>query len=367
METFVQIRNLSRRFVSHPAVQQVSLDIQKGMIHAITGESGAGKSTLLRLIAGFEVPDDGAIRAGDRVLVDLAQKIILPPEKRRVGMVFQETALFPHLTVSQNIGYGVDRRERKERVRELLQLVHLEPYASRYPHEISGGQAQRVSLARALAPRPDLLLMDEPFNSLDWSLKQHLLPEIKRAIGSFGMTTIFVSHDRNEVFDLSDHISIMQAGRIIQTAEPRQIYAQPDSCYVAEFFGDANFLHRNDGSFMIRPEHIFFQPAGANKIPPAHTSTEAIILEKCYRGDHDEYWVEADALALGFSGVLVLQVRDYRLNGALSPGDGVASSSPATESGLRSEASVPATESGLRSEASVRISFHPKHLVRLKR
>ena len=326
MEAFIRIRNLSRSFGSLPAVQEAALDMHPGVIHALTGESGAGKSTLLRLIAGFETPDKGSIQAGERVLTDSAQGIMLPAEKRRVGLVFQENALFPHLTVAQNIGYGVLRRERDERVRELLGLVHLRPYAGRYPHQISGGQAQRVALARALAPHPDLLLMDEPFSSLDRSLKKHLLPEITAAIKAIGMPTLFVSHDRDEVFDLADSISIMQGGCIIQTGEPRQLYEQPLSCYVAEFFGEANFLHDSAGTLMIRPEHIRMggKPALEDSDKGSDSgqviAAEARILEEHYRGNHNEYWVEVDNLGSGLSAPVLLQIRDHHQNSHELPG-----------------------------------------------
>ncbi len=306
-EAFIRIQNVSRSFAGYSAVDAVNLRLPKGIIHALTGESGSGKTTLLRLIAGFEIPDSGSITVGERILTDQARGIMLLPEKRQVGMVFQENNLFPHLTVAQNIAYGVEKRHRRARVEKLLNLVHLEPYAGRYPHQISGGQAQRVALARALAPEPDLLLMDEPFSSLDHRLKTHLLPEIKRTIQTVGITTIFVSHDRNEVFDLADEISVMRDGAIVQSGKPRQLYERPVSCYVADFLGEANFLHGQDDTLMIRPEHIYIgqlSSEGGQSI-----SSAARIIECYYRGNYHEYWAEAEFPDLNIQTPLILQIR----------------------------------------------------------
>lgn len=336
--SFVRTTDLSRSFAGHAAVAGVSLDLRRGLVHALTGESGSGKSTLLRLIAGFEKPDTGNIVVGGRILANHEQRIMLPPEKRRVGMVFQENALFPHLTVAENIAYGVERRKRPERVRELLQLVHLTDYADRYPHQISGGQAQRVALARALAPEPDLLLMDEPFSSLDRRLKTHLLPEIKRTLQAIGITTIFVSHDRSEVFVLADNISIMREGHIVQSGAPAELYEKPLNCYVADFFGEANFLHDSSGTFMIRPEHIFIGTS-----PAEHIGSEARVLQSYYRGEYREYWVEADCsncFNLDIQRPLLFQIRHYR---------------------EEAQQIIPQVGDLLN------INFHPKNLIRLER
>ncbi|WP_052078492.1 ABC transporter ATP-binding protein [Spirochaeta lutea] len=273
-----------------PAVQGVTLGLQAGEIHAITGESGSGKSTTLRIIAGFENPQAGRVLIQDRLVADAEAGKSLAPEKRNIGMVFQDHALFPHLTIQENIGFGLTRSSGlskpaiRERIDELLEIVHLRPFRRKYPHEISGGQAQRVALARALAPRPAVLLMDEPFNSLDVRLKQHLIPQVRQAIQATQTPTLLVTHDRNEAFDLADRISIMHQGRILQSGSPQELYERPVSCYVAEFFGRASMLHRRGETYMIRPEHLVFTPLAEE----TSSVMEIEILGRYYRGHHWE-------------------------------------------------------------------------------
>ncbi|AHC14170.1 ABC transporter ATP-binding protein [Salinispira pacifica] len=355
----LEVNGLSKRFSlrTPPAVNQVSIRVNEGEIHALTGESGSGKSTILRMIAGFEVPDEGEIVLKGKTVSRARPPLHLVPEKRSVGMVFQDNALFPHLTVAGNIGYGVSSDLRRQRVEELLELVHLTPYARRYPHEISGGQAQRVALARALAPGPDILLMDEAFNSLDRRLKMHLLPEIRRIIHSVGIPLLFVSHDRNEVFDIADRISIMHEGRILQTGTPSQLYGEPVDCYTAEFFGDANFIRREGATYLIRPEQLRIctpeskkDDPGAERDEPGvkqagpgiekhdpgvkqagpgqkrasasrggrqpadSASFSGRILERHYRGDHLELWLSCSHPEWGPENTAMkMRVQDHRI------------------------------------------------------
>ena len=236
------IQRLTRRFGSHTAVDTVDLNLPAGQFMALLGPSGCGKTTLLRLIAGFEQVDAGFIMIGGRTVVSVCGAG-MPPEQRRVGMVFQDYALFPHLTVAQNIAYGLPRGGgRDERVNELLNLVGLTEAGRRMPHELSGGQQQRVALARALAPRPALILLDEPFSNLDAGLRQAIRADVRAILRREGATALFVTHDQEEALSMADRVAVMIGGRIVQTAAPRVLYEQPVNRDVAEFVGAANFL-----------------------------------------------------------------------------------------------------------------------------
>ena len=231
---------LRKRFGDVVAVDDVSLEVRRGEFLAVLGPSGCGKTTLLRLVAGFERPDgggieiDGAAVAGPRQLV--------PPERRRIGMVFQESALFPHLDVAGNIGFGLPRRRRESRIAELVALVGLAGLHARMPHELSGGQQQRVALARAMAPDPTLILLDEPFSALDATLRAQLRGEVREILRAAGATTVFVTHDQGEALEISDRVAVMRAGRIEQISTPDELYLRPINRFVAGFVGEANLL-----------------------------------------------------------------------------------------------------------------------------
>jgi iron(III) transport system ATP-binding protein len=302
-QSSLRVEGLHRRFKTSikAAVDHANLEIAPGEIHALTGESGSGNSTLLRIIAGFERSSAGSIVLNGKTLFDIHSGVSIPAEKRNIGLVFQDHALFPHLTVAENIAYGLKKKMRTERVTRMLDLVHLAPYANHYPHRISGGQAQRVALARALAPQPELLLMDEPFNSLDRRLKRSLLPEIRRIIKAANVPALVVSHDRDEVYSLAERISIIREGSILQSGKPEELYERPRSCYVAEFFGEANFLKDGDRTLMIRPEYIGISAKSEREY-------RGRIIDEQYRGDRHEYRIE---ISQGrFSGQF-LTVRDY--------------------------------------------------------
>ncbi len=225
-----------------PAVKELHLQVEKGKIVSLLGPSGCGKTTTLRLIAGFERPNGGKIFLGGRI-VSSEDGIWIPPEKRGVGMVFQDYALFPHLTVEENIGFGLKKsHHKKDRTREVITLVGLIDYVKRYPHELSGGQQQRVALARALAPRPAVILLDEPFSNLDAQLREHMRQEIRDIINIEGTTALFVTHDQREAFELSDHIVVMNGGIIEQQGAPRDLYLNPANVFVANFLGKSNIL-----------------------------------------------------------------------------------------------------------------------------
>ncbi|CAN5527065.1 ABC transporter ATP-binding protein [soil metagenome] len=231
---------LSKSFGDVVAVDDVNLDVQPGEFLGVLGPSGCGKTTLLRLVAGFERPDGGGIEVGGRAVAGPRRN--LPPEQRRIGMVFQESALFPHLDVAGNIGFGLPRRGRETRVAELVALVGLAGLQHRMPHELSGGQQQRVAVARALAPDPALILLDEPFSSLDAILRSQLRTEVREILRSAGATTLFVTHDQGEALEISDRVAVMRAGRIEQISTPEELYLRPVNRFVAGFVGEANLI-----------------------------------------------------------------------------------------------------------------------------
>jgi iron(III) transport system ATP-binding protein len=240
-EMTVRCEGLRKTFRHTPAVRRVDLTVNKGEILALLGPSGCGKTTTMRLIAGFERADAGSITIGDRQVV--GPQIFVPPEQRQVGMVFQNYALFPHLSVADNVGYGIKRgADRAQRIREVLALVGLEGLEGRMPHELSGGQQQRVALARALAPRPQVLLLDEPFSGLDAGLRDQVRGEVARILRESGATVIVVTHNQDEALFLGDRVAVMNEGYIEQVAPPEELYLQPASRFVAEFMGTAFFL-----------------------------------------------------------------------------------------------------------------------------
>ena len=239
-ELALRALSLTKRFGPITAVDDVSLDVRRGEFLGVLGPSGCGKTTLLRLVAGFERPDAGGIEiAGEAVS---GPRRHVPPEGRRIGMVFQESALFPHLDVAGNIGFGLSRRGRDARIAELVALVGLAGLQRRMPHELSGGQQQRVALARALAPDPAIIMLDEPFSSLDATLRAQLRGEVRDILRAAGATTLFVTHDQGEALEISDRVAVMRAGRIEQLSTPDELYLRPVNRFVAGFVGEANFL-----------------------------------------------------------------------------------------------------------------------------
>ncbi|MBF0125928.1 MAG: ABC transporter ATP-binding protein [Magnetococcales bacterium] len=230
-------------YKGHQVVRNLSFDVLKGEMISLLGSSGCGKTTALRAIAGFTPLQAGTITLGGQVISRAG--FTLPPEKRRVGMVFQDYALFPHLTVEANVAYGLQGRAREEKraiTRDMLHLVGLAGLKGRYPHELSGGQQQRTALARALAPHPELILLDEPFSNLDVDLRERLSMEVRQILESQGMTGILVTHDQHEAFAWGDKVGVLQAGGLCQWGTPYEIYHQPKDCFVAGFIGQGTFL-----------------------------------------------------------------------------------------------------------------------------
>jgi iron(III) transport system ATP-binding protein len=238
----LSITGLHKAFGPHPVLTGVDLDVPAGAFTAILGPSGSGKTTLLRLLAGFEQADAGTITIGDRV-VDGPGAVHVPPERRHIGYVPQEGALFPHLTVAANVGFGLPPKERRgRRTGELLEAVGLAGLGNRYPHQLSGGQQQRVALARALAVQPDLVLLDEPFASLDAHMRASVRADVQQICLSAGTTAILVTHDQDEALSMADRVAVLRDGRIVQYAAPQDLYMRPADPALARFVGDANLI-----------------------------------------------------------------------------------------------------------------------------
>ncbi len=237
----VTVGGLSKSFGGEEVIKDLDLQVPAGAMVALLGSSGCGKTTLMRCIAGLERPDTGTIEIGHRVVSSPLS--FIAPERRHVGMVFQEWALFSHLDVQSNVAFGLSRHERKTgRVDEVLELVGLGALSKRMPSTLSGGQQQRVALARALANRPSVILLDEPFSSLDAGLRVQVRAEVKRLLGSLGTTALFVTHDQEEALAMGEWVAVMCDGVIVQQARPNELYAAPATRTVAEFLGDANFI-----------------------------------------------------------------------------------------------------------------------------
>ena len=243
--TALEVQNLVKHFQGSQssAVNGVSFGLSDNEILALVGPSGCGKTTTLRLIAGLEQPDSGLIRLSDRIVA--SDSVFIPPEKRGVGMVFQDHALFPHLTVYDNVAFGLRGKtpsEIRTMVGEMLHMVGLLSYSKRYPHELSGGERQRVALARALAPRPVLVLMDEPFSSLDADLRAGVREHVRGILKTMRATVIFVTHDQEEALFMGDRLAVLQKGQLEQIGTPEEIFHESNTRFVAEFMGDSDFL-----------------------------------------------------------------------------------------------------------------------------
>jgi putative spermidine/putrescine transport system ATP-binding protein len=303
MSTAIELRGLSRHFGDVRAVDDLDLEIADGEFFSMLGPSGSGKTTVLRLVAGFEQPTHGTI------LLDGVDVTAQPPFARDVNTVFQDYAIFPHMSVRQNVEYGlrvkkVPRSERRTRAEEALATVRLEGYGDRRPHQLSGGQRQRVALARALVNRPKVLLLDEPLGALDLKLRREMQIELKEIQREVGITFVFVTHDQEEALTMSDRIAVFNEGRIEQLASPVQLYEHPASAFVAGFVGTSNLLTGQvaekllgeEGTFVIRPEKIrLVAPEEAPAADPSTCTASGVVREVVYLGASTHTVVDLDA------------------------------------------------------------------------
>ena len=273
----IRLEGVTKRFGQVAAVDETSFCVERGEIVALLGPSGCGKTTLLRLIAGFERPDAGTVEVAGREVAGHGSWV--SPEQRRVGMVFQDYALFPHLSVTQNVGFGLPRLARASRVGELLSIVGLDGLGARYPHELSGGQQQRVALARALAPAPDLVLLDEPWSNVDPFLRDTLRAEVSEIIRPLGVTVVLVTHDREEAFSLADRIALMRDGKVVQEGTPEDLYFAPASRWAAAFVGAGNLLTGRVAAGLVETPIGSFPANGASTALAAEVLVRPELLE----------------------------------------------------------------------------------------
>lgn len=309
---YLKLRNVTKTYSVQqiPAVSDLSFSLEYGEILALLGPSGCGKTTTLRLIAGFEHHHKGQICLAGKTVSSPDHSI--PPEKRNVGIVFQDYALFPHLNVWQNVRFSFNSRARKydDAIRDILSLVGLYELRMRYPHELSGGQQQRLALARALAPRPKILLLDEPFSNLDADLREQMRKEVKNILRATETTTVFVTHDQEEAFAFADKVGVLQIGKLKQFDTPEKIYHTPTTRFIADFVGEADFIpgrivqpgvvetdlglfpsysHIAEGEeveVMIRPDDV--------TIRPGTEETNGSIVQRVFRGSINSYVVQLD-------------------------------------------------------------------------
>lgn len=315
--TRLHIKNVTKSFNDHPVLRGINLDVPAGSIVALLGPSGCGKTTLLRLIGGFDRLDDGEILFDSRRMASSRSHV--PPERRHIGYVPQEGTLFPHLSVTDNVAYGLSRKNRQgTRVAEMLALAGLSDFGNRYPHELSGGQQQRAALARSLAPKPEVILLDEPFNALDLDLRRQICDDVAAMLRREGATAILVTHDPAEAFAVADLVAVMHKGQIMQVDTPDNIYWRPANAHVARLTGQPIFLEgtlqtdsastplgllpvhstykarKGKASIMLRPEQITFSD---KKI-----GTLAKVTERSFRGDHVLLTVDVQSKTLQLRG-----------------------------------------------------------------
>tara|TARA_B100001013_G_C24589869_1_gene434313 strand:- start:70 stop:1107 length:1038 start_codon:yes stop_codon:yes gene_type:complete len=251
----VKCEELTKRYAGTIAVDAVSFSVLQGEILSIVGPSSGGKTTTIRMLAGFEQPDSGEISLHDTLVS--SSSIFIPPERRNVGIVFQEYALFPNKTVAENVAFGLHRLQRNERhsrLSDVMEMVQISDVSNSYPHEISGGQQQRVALARSLAPQPDVLLLDEPFSNLDTGLRVEIRNEVRNILRETQTTTVFVTHDQEEAMFMGDILAVMSKGRIQQIGDPAELYHSPSTRFVASFLGNTDFLHGIIVDSIVRTE-----------------------------------------------------------------------------------------------------------------
>ena len=323
----IHVRNLVKEFGAQRALDDVTFTVADGELFTLLGPSGCGKSTTLMSIAGFQLPEAGSIAVGSETFFDAARRLAVPAERRNLGIVFQSYAVWPHMTVFENLAFPLKvRRLRRDairtRVREVLELVEMSQYEQRYPHQLSGGQQQRVALARALVYSPSVLLLDEPFSNLDAKLRERARAWVKELQHRLGLTTIFVTHDQDEALSMSDRVAVMSAGELQQIGTPEDVYRRPVNRFVAEFVGRVNLIEgvladgvvavtgspyrlavgAADGAagevtIVVRPEAVSVLRSDDTSVNGTNT-WEANVGRVAFLGDHYEYEVTAGPLAL---------------------------------------------------------------------
>jgi len=280
----VELRGVSKSFDGTSALQPIDVTIASGSFTTLLGPSGCGKTTLLRLIAGLERPDHGTIRIGDKIVFDAERGIYIPPQQRELGMVFQDFALWPHMTVYENVAFGLKARgrgkEAAEKVTKAIEVVRLQGFEKRYPHQLSGGQQQRVAFARSIAAQAGLILFDEPLSALDALLRDEMREELVQMVRELGVTAVYVTHDQTEAMSMSDTIIVMKQGEMLQRGKPEDIYHKPNYPFVARFVGRSNWVEVDKQ--MVRPEHVRWSASFEDRL---FTGTVARVA---YLGDRYE-------------------------------------------------------------------------------
>ncbi|MGF1696698.1 ABC transporter ATP-binding protein [Vibrio lamellibrachiae] len=326
MSCALSIQNLTCKYETQTVLEQLSLEVNHGEIVCLLGASGCGKTTLLKAVAGL-LPLSSGVMSLNCMTIDDGENW-LPPEQRNIGMIFQDYALFPHLTVKENIAFGLrkaSKEEKESKVQEMLELVHLTDFGDRFPHQLSGGQQQRVAIARTLAYKPDLLLLDEPFSNIDTQVRHELIAEIRRIFKSQGVTAIFVTHSREEAFAFSDKMAVMNHGVIEQYGTASELYYHPSSKFVADFLGGGSYLPatrvseykfetvlgtveaiaknaievNQDCELLLRPQHIQIEAA---------QESDTRIQEQHFMGDHCRYVIKVNGNKLTASSSQALSI-----------------------------------------------------------
>ena len=266
---YLEVENLVKSFGNIPVIKNLTFSIEKGQLISFVGESGSGKSTFLKCLSGLENINSGKVILNNKIIND--KNLFVKPQRRKIGYVFQDYPLFPHLNIRENICFNLEKRYFKN-FEDIVKLTNLKQLLERYPHEISGGEQQRVSIARSIIREPDLLLLDEPFSNLDTNIKYSIRDEICKIIKKTNTTTILVTHDINDALNISDKILIFKAGIVQQYSDPEKMYCEPANCYCAEVLGEINKFPKDDKIYYIRPENL--------KV--VDSSSNSIIIEKCF-------------------------------------------------------------------------------------